>query len=501
MVGKKRLRMKGIKQTPKRLEDEILGRSKEIADNPGLLRPMCAGDCKRCAFDKPFKEITAISKYKGDEAALLKFASRGSDDLVKAYAGTVSLSAAGKIPLLATATLAGEKVPFAIRGAVGNDKLIGCQYHDDPKIRLLLYNQFIRKNKLHLYSFDGGLVCSNKPNMPMDYLSDSFWDTPYEFKDDGIDCGHESPFVLEIRIGSLGKAIRICEDCAKDVSTLQFLVSRLCAVDPLDDIEVAVLHKYHTEKETGEVPIKKDLLQRYMRGELTDRGLIANVRKERVGTLKSSETSTYLIGSKNFGSDLDGFLEAVTGTDREKRTLRRFLESNPRALILRNGRAAEIFAALWENDWRAILASHTSEAVASSYADRPRSSYEIVLEEAYLKHISEEVLAGLPVFKRPKPMTRLADLLAKAAKVNGMEYVLKVVDSEPLKNTKERSLSAAFVLSLDPDAKPPFNISSEELDFTRFLVPFVDRIILAGGEDYRDAMNTLLTACGSGESV
>ncbi len=498
--GKKRLRMKGIKQTPKRLEDEILRRSREIAEDPGLLRPMCAGDCKRCSFDKVFKEIANISRYRDDEASLLKLAAHG-DEMARAYAGTVSLAAAGKVPMLATATLAGEKVPFAIRGSVGNDKLIGCQYHDDPRIRLLLYNQFIRKNKLHLYSFDDGLVCSNRPNMPEDYLLDSFWDTPYEFEGDGIDCGHESPLALELRIRSLGRTVRICEECAKDVSTLQFLVARLCAVDPLDDIEVAVVHRYHTESDSGEVRIDKDRLQRYMRGEITDRGLIAGVRRESIGALKESDVSTYLIGNRNFGSDLGGFLEAVEGGEREKRTLKRFLESNPRALILRHGRASEALSRLWEEDWRKLIAAHTSEQVAASYKERPRSSYDIVLDEAHLKHISEEVLSGLPEFKRPKPMTRLADRLAKAAKVNGTEYVLAVIGSETFKSGKERSLGAAFVLALDPGAQVPFSISPEELDFTRFLVPFARQVIDAGGDGYRDAMNTLLTACGSGESV
>ncbi|MDR1955123.1 MAG: hypothetical protein LBP82_04145, partial [Candidatus Methanoplasma sp.] len=170
MAQKKRLRMRGVKQTPKRLEEEILERSRKLADDPALLRPMCAGNCRKCLFDKTFKAIDGISRYKDDADALLKFASKGSDDMVKAYAGTISLSAAGKIPMLATAAIAGEKVPFAVRGSVGNDKLIGCQYYDDPKIRLLYYNAFIKKNKLHLYSFHDGLVCANLPKMPEDYL-------------------------------------------------------------------------------------------------------------------------------------------------------------------------------------------------------------------------------------------------------------------------------------------------------------------------------------------
>lgn len=501
MVGKKRLRMKGVKQTPKRLEDEIISRSKKIADTPSILRPMCAGNCRKCVFDKTFKDIDAISKYKQDESALLKLAARGSDDIAKAYAGTISLSAAGKIPLLATATLAGEKVPFAVRGAVGNDKLIGCQYYTDPKIRLLLYNQFIKKNKLHLYSFEDGLVCSDTPNMPEDYLYETFWETPYEFKDDGLDCGHESSLVLNIRIKSMNEIIRICEDCAKDVSTIQFIIARICAIDPMDDIEIKVIHKYHKEGESGETKIEGEVLQKYLRGELNDRTLLLNIKKDKLGCLKCSDKSTYLIGNKNYGSNINEFVSALTGTEQEKTTLKKFLENNPRSLILKNGRTSEAFISLWENDWREIITAHTSEKIASSYKERPKSSHEIVLNETYQRHISEDVVASLPEFKKPKPMTKLADTLAKAAKVNGLDFVITVINSETLKNSKERCLAGAFVIACDKKAKPPINISADEMEFTQFLVPFVKMVIESNGEKYRDSMNTLLTACGSGESV
>lgn len=501
MEGKKRLRMRGVKQTPKRLEEEILSRSKNISNDPSILRPMCAGNCKKCVFDKTFKDIDTINKYKHDESALLKLASRGSDDIAKAYAGTISLAAAGKIPMLATATLAGDKVPFAIRGSVSNDKLIGCQYYNDPKIRLLLYNQFIKRNKLHLYSFEDGLVCSDVPKMPEEYLYETFWETPYEFKDDSIDCGHDSSLVLTIWIRSVDKTIRICEDCAKEVSTIQFLVSRMCAVDPLDDIEVKVLHRYHTEGENGEVKIEGDILQRYMKGELNDKTLLNNIKMDRLGNLKSSEKATYIIGTKNFGSDTKIFVDSITGSEQEKNTLRQFLEKSPKSIILRNGKASEAFIALWEEHWREIISAHTSEKIASGYKERPKASYEIVLDEAYRKHISTNVVASLPEFKKPKPMTALADKLAKASKVDGLNFVLKIIDETTFKSSKEKCLASAFVLSCDNKSKPPMNLSAEDMEFTRFLIPFVKAVINAQGEEYRDSMNTLLTACGSGESV
>ncbi|MDR3206059.1 MAG: hypothetical protein LBT41_03055 [Candidatus Methanoplasma sp.] len=499
MAEKKRLRMRGVKQTPKRLEEEILARSGRIADDPGLLRPMCAGDCRKCLFDKPFKGIAAVAKYKDDPDALLKLASKGSDDLAKAYAGTISLSAAGKIPMLATATIGGEKVPYAVRGYVGVDKLIGCQYYDDPKLRLLYYNTFIKKCKLHLYSFDGGLVCSNRPNMPDDYLFESFWDSPYEFKDDALECGHGGALCLDIRIKSSDRRIRICEDCAKDVSTIQYLLSRICAVDPLDEFDVTVVHPYHSAGESNTEKVDGDALRKYLRGEVTDRNLILGVKRDKLGSLKKGGVAAYVIGSVNYGSDLEKFFENIDGPDDERATLKAYLSGSQIPVVVRSGRTSDVLSALWDDGWRDIIALHTSQETADAYREKPKSAPSQVLGEAHRAFISADVVSGLPVFKRPGPLTRLSDALAKAAKVGGGDMVRKTVDSEGLKDRKHKSLCAAFLIA--SGAGIHFGMSDEEKGFAEFLAPFAKTVMDADGERYREGMNTLLTALSSGESV
>jgi hypothetical protein len=501
MAEKKRLRMRGVKQTPKRLEEAIIERSRLIAEDPGILRPMCAGNCRKCLFDKPFKNIDSIARYKTNADALLKLAAKGSDDLGKAYAGTISLYAAGKIPMLATATIAGEKVPYAVRGAVGVDKLIGCQYYDDPKLRLLYYNSFIKKNKLHLYSFEGGLVCSDSPNMPEDYLYESFWESPYEFKDDGLDCGHNNALRLDIHIKSSDVHIKICEDCAKDVSTIQYLLSRICAADPLDDFEVNVIHPYHSAGESNTEKIDTDTLRKYLRGEINDRTLIQSVKKTKLGSLKTGSVATYVIGTVNYGSDLGKFIDAVSGPDDEKSTLKKFLETHPISVIIRNGKTTEILTFLWDDYWRELIATHTSQKTADSYSERPKTIPSLVLSEAHSAFISADVVAALPEFKRAGPLTKLADSLAKAAKVGGVDLVKKKIELETLKDRKARSLAAAFILACDKDAKLTVSLTAEERGFTDFLIPFVRQVIDADGGKYKGDMNTLLTALSSGESV
>lgn len=494
----KRLRLKGVKHTPKRLESDVLERSKRLWEDPGLLRPKCAGSCRKCHFDKTFSSIARLSPIKGDADALVKMAGRGTDDIFKAYAATASLYAAGSIPYLATAKLGGEEVSYAQRGRVGNDKLIGAQYFTDPKIRLLLYNSFAKKKRLHLYSFGDELVCSDKPNMPADYLYDTFWETPYEFKDDGLSCGHDSSGVLVIRIKSLGEEVRICRGCAKEVSTLQHLISRLVANDPMDDMEVSVEHKYHRENESGREEVPKDLLAKYSLGQVTDAGLLAAVLKDRIGGLSGGDVATYIIGTANYGSDLDAFIGALRGSDVEKEALTKFLSGRSLPVIVRNDRASEALTALWDAHAEEIVAAVSSEDVAGSMGDVSRMNPSQAVAEARNRRLSAGVVAGLPAFSRPGAVTRYADAYAKAAKVGGAAMFKEEAERMPPKDMKTRALARAFSLALGAGE---VRCSGDEEDFARFLLPFVEQVVSAQGEAYRERMNTLLTACGCGESV
>ena len=500
MPGKKRIRMRGVKHSSKKLEDELLDRSRKLADDPGILRPQCAGNCRKCAFDKTFKSIDALQKIRNNPDALIKEASRlGGDDIVRAYAGTISLAAAGSVPMLATAKLGGEKVSYAVRGTVGADKLIGCQYYDDPRARLLLYNHFIKKHKLHLYSFGEDLVCSDDPNMPEDYLYDTFWETPYEFPDDGLKCGHQTSAMLEIHINSLGETISICDTCAKDVSTVQHIISRLAAVDPMDDIEVYVRHKYHAEGQNDLEAVTGDTLKKYMNGEISDASLISSVKRSKLGDLRGGGTATFIIGTENYGSALDSFIAALSGDETEKAGLRKFLSENDRTVVLKTNKLSEALGSLWETDYRGIIAAYTDAKTADAMGDVSRKQPLDVLADARNRFISADVVASLPEFRKPGPITVVADKLAKAAKVGGQPMVSDTIRSISVKDSRTKSVVAAFVIA--GGDQPSMKLSNDEMDFAQYLVPFVRNLVDAAGEKYRDAMNTLLTASSSGEKV
>ena len=152
-------RFRGAKATPKKLERELLENSRKLAKNPDILIPTCVEKCRKCDFDKILKKMERISTYSNDSEKLQLMATRG-DQIVRAYAATISLAAAGKIPFLASAKLPLGEVSYAVRGKVDKEKLMGVQHFDDPDLRLLAYWDIARKRDLHIYSTDKRLVLS-----------------------------------------------------------------------------------------------------------------------------------------------------------------------------------------------------------------------------------------------------------------------------------------------------------------------------------------------------
>ncbi|MDR0198925.1 MAG: hypothetical protein LBI08_04205 [Methanomassiliicoccaceae archaeon] len=498
-MGKKG-RFRGARHAPKRLEGEFMAMAKALSDDPGLLRPKCAGNCRRCHFDGTFDDIARLDKFKGSAEALNKASQRGSDDIVKAYAGTISIYASGNVPCLASAKLAGEDVPFILRGSVGNDKLIGLQYYDDPQKRLLLYNNFSKKKKLYMYSLNDGLVCSDKANMPQDYMLDMFYETPYDF-DSETDCKHATDGALIIRSRSLNERIRICSDCAADVSTLQYLISRMIAIDPLDDFDVSVEHRYHASKEGDADKITGDILKQYAFGKITDRGIVDLTLRGKRKDLTSSGVSAYMIGQKHYGADLNAFVNDLKGTDKEKEILRTYLTRNKKAMILKTERMSEALASLWAAAARELLVIASSEEVVNKMGDLSKLPPMQAIEDAVFGQMSLSVSAKVPELRGLGTIGRLADKFARSMKAGGIPLLKKDIGAASLKDSRSKSLARAFILSAQMKDEFTWKWSAEEEGLAQFLRQFVDRLIAAEGKEYVAAMENLLTASGSGERL
>lgn len=495
------VRFRGAKHSPKKLEKDILDRSKTLWENPDLLRPRCIGECRRCHFDKPFKKITDLNRIKDNPDKLVKAASRG-DSFVRAYAATISLHVSGKIPYLATARFPGEEISFAVRGKVGQDKLIGAQYYDDPEKRPLLYMELAKKKKLHLYSLEDEMVCSDKAQMPREYLEQLLEESEYRLDGNGK-CGHPDSCALIISIHSLGIDLRICRDCAQKINTLHLLVARIVSGAVMDDFSISVEHEYFSDKEQKEhlFQVSAPILERYMKNQISDRELIDAVLKEKKNELRQCGTAAYIMEGRNYGCDLDSFMNDLRGADEEKEMLRSFLQGTSVPLVIDGNRSSEALQELWNEHAEALIVLAASEQTLKEMGDLSRMNPSQAVQEALFKERSRNILSNLPIYRNLEEIGAMADRLSRVAKTGGGNAVRKDIEFKALRDFKARSVALAFIKATSKEDVGTWQFSKEEADFADYLVQFASMMIDSDGDAYNDALEALLTASGSSEKA
>ena len=143
---------------------------------------------------------------------------------------------------------------------------------------------------------------------------------------------------------------------------------------------------------------------------------------------------------------------------------------------------------------------HTDRETLEKVGDVSKGQPMNVLNMAHDIFVSADVVASLPEFKRPGPVTTIADSLAKAAKVGGLQMLTKVAERTGMKDSRSRSVTASFLKAMGA-TEMPMKLSRDEAEFADYLVPFAKNVIASSGEKYREDMNTLLTAASSGEKV
>lgn len=494
------VKIRGAKHTSKRQEKELMQRAVDLAEDPEILRPRCIGSCRRCHFDKSFKRISSLRPIMGDAEKLNKAAGRGSDSLFKAYAGTVSLAAAGKIPYLATAKMPSGDISFAVRGKVKHDKLIGVQYYDDPDMRLLAYTDTSKKRKLRMYSMGDEVLCCDRPGFPDEYIDERAASSTYDLDEEGS-CGHElSRGHLVLSMDGGRRTVRVCRSCAGDRNLLHHFISRMTAPDPLREIDVHVVHSYHDMEspELQDFLVDEDLREAYVRGSLNDRKLIDEVVKRRSQEMRSSGAGVLMIGDRNYGRDLESFLKDLRGSDDEKQVLRNFLEKDFVTVLVKGDRSSEAINALWEEHHDALIIAASSPEVLEEMGDVSGKNPGKAVSEAIMRQQAKGILADIPVFSELGEVGGYADRLARAFKTGGPPAVRKYIESET-RGYRNRAVGLAFLRATGEQFNT-WQYNKEELDFSEYLEQFAKAMMEAKGEAYADSLANMIVASGSGES-
>lgn len=500
------VRFRGIKATPKGLEKDLLEKSRRLAEDPKILLPKCEQECRRCPFDKLLSKMEKAQRYADDADALVGIASHG-DQLVRAYAATISLAASGKIPFLTVRKLSMGDVSFAVRGKVDPEKLIGVQYFDDPDLRLLAFWEIARDWDLHIYSEEQGLKCSDRPKAPSQFITEALKDAPYELSSDDS-CGHpQSPLAMTIGWKSAGKTISICSECAGDVNLLHELTSRIAARNPADDFSVDVHYAPrcvgHADCATkSPFTMSSQLRQGYEKGEVDDATLIERYLAERKASLRRTSGELYILGQDCYGKDKEAFFKAMKGSEAEVAAISGLARSKPLVIISPSEQTAKVVAELWAENKEALLSQ-----VASADVWRPllESSGTMppgqTIQEAYRLQRAKGIVEKLPRYSFRGGIGTLADDMARAFKTEGKVGMLRLVDKSRPKEHRGKALVYGFLTAVGEAEGRGWQFTAEEKDFGKYLAEFAKTLLESEPSKYDDALRNILTASGATEEL
>ena len=174
---RKKIRMRGIKQASKEIQDRLDRNLEELVEDPEVFLPEIKGEVDQSFFSKDLmartlKEVSAVSAKRFDTKWLRKrMTKKGGDIVCRALAGSLlaaseedrSTVAVFKNPLFGVAS-------YIRRGNGRQGHLAGIQNHNHPKLRLLVWDEHAKSGQW-FFSWDGGFVFTGTtPEPPSEWL-------------------------------------------------------------------------------------------------------------------------------------------------------------------------------------------------------------------------------------------------------------------------------------------------------------------------------------------
>jgi hypothetical protein len=503
-----RLRLKA-RIASKVMEKDLIEKAKLLRDDPELVLPDCANDCRSCPFKKTRARIMRISRFKDDPAMLAKFARRG-DRLARAYAATIGLVHEEKTPYLATAKYPAGTVAFAVRGKTNREKLIGVQYFDSPKWRVLSVTDLVKKKGLHFYSYGDDFVCTGREaKPPEEYVrlaAESVGATRAEAG--SFSCPHSPADSNHIEFDwvSAGKKVLVCDQCAvKSKNTLVKLAEGMAVPRVLNEFDIAVKRAFETVAGDGgcddvfDRPLRQDLLERYSSGQIGDKELIEEHVQSVRDSLGAVSRKLYIKGDRCFGDDLEAFVEDMTGDDIERTVLRGLLRGVGHPVYVEQGDSVnKLLTAFWSDKGMDALKAAVPEDVAKKYfedddsAKSPLKAIRLAVKESERSAASSKI----PTYSSLSQYGKFVDEVVRAYKTGGPSAAISVLDDEKSSDHRMRSIAHGVYLALGVKTKS-WKFTDEEKEFGKHLEGMARELLGTEGlEAHHEAFSKFLREAG-----
>ena len=347
---RKKIRMRGIKQASKEIQDRLDRNLEELVEDPEVFLPDIKGEVDQSFFSKDLmaktlKDVTAVSTKRHDIKWLRKrMTKKGGDGVSRALAGSLlaaseedrSTVAVFKNPLFGVAS-------YIRRGNGKQSHLAGIQNHNHPKLRLLVWDEHAKSGQW-FFSWDGGFVFTGKtPEPPSEWIDWSLDNASIALSGDGdlrwssgLDSGTvengdltEAGWLrLEFNDGTLVGLSR----SALSSTDEQFGQSVAMSMLPprLSDIAKAEWvwrpAGWPEDRDLPAVGMERleEVLSTWMRFALDDSSLARACRSSILNSIEDG----FVVGTHWFPEDSrDDFLKHLNGTDEERAAIDCVLES------------------------------------------------------------------------------------------------------------------------------------------------------------------------------
>ncbi len=487
-----------------------------LAKEPEHLIPDCDEDCKRCDFDRVLAKLKRIQAFKNNVKFLQRFAKTGTQ-MERAYAVMLVLSNEEKAPFLGVAKLPGGEVSYAQRGKVKKEVLIGVQHFDDPRFNILAYSEIALKKRLNLYSTHDGIICTGmRARYPKKLVADVLQGTDYQFRRDGdkylcpTSQKDEVGARLNIEIISAGLSVSLWGNAASEKENIYTaLAGKVMSKNVDADFHLSLDFFLKCESSNcsiGTMDIRtKALLKDYMTGRFSDKALMDAYMQEARAQMKNINKRLLVVSGRCYEDDLPAFIDALKPSKIERLALERVLETVHRPVIVDSATASSVLSQFWEDLGEvAIDAVVNDKALAKEIYAKNRDSGKPpshVLRLAKNVRDSKDILARLPKLTGLPPIAAFADNISRVYRVDGKAETVRELEKAQKGDTKTKAIACGLLLAIDSLKGKEWLFTKEELDYGKYLGEFCKSLLECDEKLYKEALQNLLTASGSGVVV
>lgn len=499
----------GAKTASKDQERDFLERFRRLSEDPKPLLPEWRGSGPD-PFARMRRKLERIQRRRASERWLRWYA-RGRK-LPNAYASTLLVLRAGKIPSFASIKFQGRDVKFVLRGRGQQHKLAAIQNYQDPSVRLVGFVDMAKRGRVALVSLDDAFFAVPAgspidPQITRRILSDA--EVVVDDDSGALACPHAGAAALrmEYEARDIGLRVRLCRQCVERLGgSLERRLERH-VLGPGGRLEVQrsvggrpyEVRPPSAADELGRaVQVASDEARRksddYV--DVTDADLLQWTEEALIRGLQERAGGFLLVGSQLWLSDFPQAAQTYGATDLERRALEKAFALAPPRVRAGDASLTKLLSPTWKEHAVEILRHAGGEGLPErdlrALAERPPVD---ALPELQRRIQTQQRFREFPVYADlPLPL-QLAYDMVKARRTQDAQLFHGAL-SAAVQRTESRSLALALARVFNASAGLEWQYSPHEKDSASFLEPYCRKLNLSPPETFDAAMTELATALG-----